>query len=223
VPALQGDEHGQDNNMPDVGQDRTKSRMCILCGAVIDVDRCRFKLTRSEAEVDIEKTWDVSGELEPALRIKITPEVPFWVNQEPDIIHIITNKHGLKTIKLNNEFLYNGATRGTITYIEMMTQCYIEYLLHDKPLEEASTLNKYLALLMMEAHRKIFAVSNIVNELVKPPKLLRLITFFKYVKLKLSVALFNIKNYILKGKGVEHDPRAVYEMYMRHWIRRHRE
>jgi len=102
----------------------------------------RFKLTRSEAEVGVEETRDANGELKQALRVKIIPEVPFWDTQ-PDIIYIFTNKHGLRSIKLNDDFLYNGATKGTINYLEMMAQCYIEYLLNNGVLEEASVLDKY--------------------------------------------------------------------------------
>jgi len=169
---------------------------------------CRFKLYRSDAVVKVD------GRI---LRIEIYPEMKLSESEQPDVVRIRTGRSGLAEVELWGDTLYNKyerASKGTICFIDKMVKAYIRsYLLEGDTLEEVDALRRYLALVMIEAHRKISHVHDIIHRRKRPPRLLRLITLIKYISLRLSILLGDIKLYIrhaiLKRKDLGYD--QIYE------------
>jgi hypothetical protein len=173
---------------------------------------CRFKLYRSDAVVKAD------GE---ALRIEIYPEMKLSEDEQPDVIKIYTGRSGLNEIELWGDTLYSkfeGATKGTTCFIDKMVKAYIRsHLLEGGTLEEVDTLKRYLALVMIEAHRKISHVHDIVHRRRRPPRLLRLITLIKYISLRLSILISDIKLYVRHVILRRRDP-GYYPAYEYAWF-----
>ena len=175
---------------------------------------CRFKLYRSDAVVKADGK---------ALRIEIYPEMKLSEDEQPDVIKIHAGRSGLKEIELWGDTLYSkfgGASKGTICFIDKMVKAYIRsHLLKGDTLEEVDTLRRYLVLVMIEAHRKISHVHDIVHRRRRPPRLLRLITLIKYISLRLSILLSDIKLYvrhvILRRRDPGHYPAYEYVWFVK--------